>query len=163
MQLPRPARLASWQMHLICWSGGVLWATGICWLLLHYCFRLKGEFGPQANPAEPWMLRLHGLAMVASLLGLGSLLVSHVRKGWHYRHQRLVGGLLAGVLGVLILTGYLLYYVGDEGVRDWISASHWVLRTGLPILFIVHFLRGYRLFRQPPPGKSQSAPRYLEG
>ena len=136
------AKLARWQVQLLSWSGGMLWLTGVAWLLLHYLGRTKGAFGPQADPLEPWMLRLHGLAMIAALLGVGGLLVAHVRKGWGYRRQRVVGTLLAAAVGVLVLTGYLLYYVGNEDLRGWISLGHWLVGVLLPAVFIVHYRRG---------------------
>jgi hypothetical protein len=145
MQHLRTAKLASWQVQLLIWSGAVLWLTGAAWLVLHYFGRIKGAFGPETNPLEPWMLRLHGLAMIASLLGIGGLLVVHVWKGWSYRHQRLIGSVLMGLVGLLVLTGYLLYYVGDEELRNWISAGHWLVGLLLPAVFIVHYRRRQRL------------------
>jgi len=147
MQNRRPAKLARWQVHLLSWSGGLLWLTGGAWLLLHYFYRVKGEFGPEASPFEPWMLRLHGLAMIVSLIAVGGLLVAHVWKGWNYRHQRVMGGLLTGIVCVLVLTGYLLYYVGNEDVREWISAGHWLVGILLPAIFFVHYRRGHRIVR----------------
>ena len=153
MQHLRTAKLARWQIQLLSWSGGALWLTGIAWLLLHYFGRTRGAFGPETNPLEPWMLRFHGLAMVASLLGLGGLLVVHVWKGWSYRHQRLVGTFLLATVGILVVTGYLLYYVGDEELRSWVSLIHWLVGVLLPILFIVHYRRGRWLGRTSPSGK----------
>jgi hypothetical protein len=147
MQHLRTAKLARWQIRLLSWSGGMLWLTGVAWLLLHYFGRIKGEFGPEANPLEPWMLRLHGLAMIVSLLGVGTLLVVHVWKGWGYRYQRLIGFLLLSAVAVLILTGYLLYYVGDEEARSLVSLVHWVVGVLLPVIFLVHYRRGQWLTR----------------
>jgi hypothetical protein len=145
MQHLRTAKLARWQIQLLCWSGGILWLTGAAWLLLHNFGQIKGAFGPETNPLEPWMLRLHGMAMIASLVGVGSLLVVHVWKGWAYPHQKLIGSLLLGIVGVLVLTGYLLYYVGSEEQRNLISLIHWLVGLLLPIIFLVHYRRRNRL------------------
>jgi hypothetical protein len=137
----RTAKLARWQVQLLSISGAVLWLTGAAWLLLHYFGRVQGQFGPQANPLEPWLLRLHGLTMIAALLGVGSLLVVHIRKGWNYRTQRVLGVVLSSAVGLLILSGYLLYYVGDEDLRNWVSIVHWAIGLGAPIAFILHYTR----------------------
>jgi hypothetical protein len=135
------ARLASWQVRTLVISGSILWLTGIAWLLLHHFGQIQGEFGPETNPVEPWMLRIHGLAMIFALMGLGTLLVVHVWKGWSYASQRVLGLVLAGVILVLIATGYLLYYVGDETARSWISVVHWVIGLILPVAFLLHYKR----------------------
>ncbi|MFT3906259.1 MAG: hypothetical protein QM718_08150 [Steroidobacteraceae bacterium] len=141
----KTARLAGWQVRLLCWSGAALWLSGALWLLVHYFGRVQGEFGPEANPAEPWLLRLHGAALLALLLGVGSLLVVHVWRGWAYRQQRWIGLSLLILLGLLVLSGYLLYYAGDEALRAWDSVVHWsVGLVALPV-FVWHYLHGRRL------------------
>lgn len=160
MQNRRPAKLVRWQVQLLIWSGSLLWSTGGIWLFLHHFYRVKGEFGPEANPLEPWMLRLHGLAMIVSLVGVGSLLVAHVWKGWSYRHQRVMGSLMTGIVGILVLSGYLLYYVGNEEVREWISLGHWLVGLLLPAIFILHYRRGHRIVQSTPASarRSEAAP-----
>jgi hypothetical protein len=144
MSAPRTARLARWQVQLLCWSGGILWVTGAAWLLLHHFGQIQGEFGPETNPAEPWLLRLHGAAMVAALLGAGSLLVAHVWRGWSYRNQRVLGMVLTSATILMIGSGYLLYYVGDEDVRAWISIAHWTGGLAALPAFILHYRNGRR-------------------
>jgi hypothetical protein len=141
----KTAKLARWQVRLLCWSGGLLWLSGVAWLLLHDYGQVQGEFGPEANPAEPWMMRLHGAAMIAALLGSGSLLVAHVWRGWTYRSQRVLGLALVIILAVLILTGYLLYYAGDDSLRWWVSAVHWIIGIVVLPLFLVHYYQGRRI------------------
>jgi len=138
----KTAKLARWQVHLLCWSGGLLWLSGVAWLLLHNFWQVHGEFGPEANPAEPWLLRLHGAVLIGALLGGGSLLVVHVWRGWTYRSQRVLGLLLTSLFGILITTGYLLYYVGEENVRPWISLIHWVIGVVALPAFVLHYRRG---------------------
>ncbi len=40
----------------------------------------------------------------------------------------------------MILTGYLLYYLGDEGGRAVVSAIHWVIGLAAPAVYLVHRL-----------------------
>jgi hypothetical protein len=133
------AKLARWHIWLLTSSGAVLWLSGGFWLLLHHYGRVPGDFGLQTNPYEPWMLRLHGLALIPALLGIGGLMVAHIPKGWTYPHQRLAGSALAILLLVLTLTGYLLYYASAQSVRSWSSVIHWGLGLATPLIFIWHY------------------------
>lgn len=136
----RSARLGKWQIWLLAVSGTALWLSGSAWLLLHYYGQLEGEFGLETNPLEPWMLRLHGLALIPALLGFGGLFVVHMPKGWKDRRQRIIGLGLTALVGLLILTGYLLYYLGSEALREWSSLIHWVIGLAVPIIFIWHYV-----------------------
>ena len=89
-------------------SGCLLWLSGGAWLYLHYFRQIEGEFGPEVNPLEPWMMRLHGLVLIPALLALGGLLVAHIPKGWKDVAQRNIGLGLSAVLCLLIISGYLL-------------------------------------------------------
>jgi hypothetical protein len=144
----RTARLAGWQIWLLSLSGGGLWLSGAAWLLLHYYGQQPGSFGPEMNPLEPWMMKLHGLVLIPALLGIGGMLVAHIPKGWAYVHQRAAGIALCAVLAILIASGYMLYYVGDETVRDRTSMAHWVVGLALPAVFLWHYLNGLLVRRK---------------
>lgn len=136
----RSARLARWQILLLTISGGTLWISGAAWLLLHYFGQLQGDFGVETNPLEPWFLRLHGLVLIPALLGFGGLFVVHIPKGWKDTSQRVAGTALTSLVAILILSGYLLYYAGNETLRDWTSLCHWGLGLAVPLVFIWHYL-----------------------
>ncbi|MGA8277186.1 MAG: hypothetical protein WB784_03195 [Rhodanobacteraceae bacterium] len=138
------ARMATWQIWLLCLSGALLWLSGVVWLLLHYFAQTAGEFGPQANPLESWMLRLHGFFLIPLLLGIGGLFIAHIPKGWQQHRQRVAGVILASLLGLLILSGYFLYYLGNESWRSFTSIAHWSIGIALPAVFLWHFIQGHR-------------------
>lgn len=144
----RTARLARWQLWLLTISGSLLWLSGAAWLLLHYFGQAKGEFGPEANPLEPWMMRAHGFVLIPALLGIGGMFVAHIPKGWTHPPQRVAGIALCTLLALLIASGYMLYYVGDDIVRTWTSIVHWSLGLLLPAIFIWHYLNGLRARRR---------------
>lgn len=144
----RSAKLASWQIWLLALSGMGLWLSGCGWLLLHYYGQKQGEFGPEMNPVEPWMIKGHGLFLIPTLLGIGGMFIAHIPKGWAHRHQRIAGVALCAVLAALIASGYMLYYVGDEDLRAWTSLSHWSIGLGLPVVFLWHYLNGLRARRR---------------
>ena len=138
----RTARLASWQIWLLTLSGSGLWLSGAGWLLLHYFGQKAGEFGPEMNPAEPWMMTAHGLFLIPVLMGIGGMFVAHIPKGWPHIRQRVAGIALCAILAVLIISGYLLYYAGDELLREWTSLAHWTIGLALPVVFLWHYLNG---------------------
>ena len=48
---------------------------------------------------------------------------------------------MAGIFAWLILSGYLLYYVGNENARSVVSVLHWGIGIVSPICFGFHRLR----------------------
>lgn len=149
----RSARLAKWQIWLLTLSGSALWLSGGAWLLLHYFGQVEGEFGPETNPLEPWMLRLHGAALIPALLGFGALFVVHIPKGWKDRRQRWIGTGLTALVGLLILSGYLLYYAAGDSFRGWVSLIHWAIGLGVPVIFIWHYVSRTEAQRKRLAGK----------
>src|SRR5258708_21711420 len=85
-------------------------------------------------------MKLHGAFSFASLWLFGLLWGVHVIKGWSGGRRRWSGGTLAGILIGLMLTGYLLYYVGDEDVRDLVSIAHFPVAHALPHLLFMQNL-----------------------
>jgi hypothetical protein len=137
-------RLSTGHRKWIYWSGAALFATGALWLLFHYFVRPHGELDEVGHPLEVWWLRLHGACAMLFLLVLGSLLPIHVRRGWHQRRNLLAGCAVSTVALLLIASGYALYYYGGEDARPWISAFHWVLGLGTPVLLVWHIWLGRR-------------------
>ena len=115
-----------------------LWATGALWLVYHYLLRQPGEFGPETHSLEPWWLRLHGAFAFGTLWSIGLLSASHLLNGWASRRRRWSGSTLLATAIVLSLSGYLLYYAGDEGLRAVTSVLHWGLGLAAPLAFAWH-------------------------
>jgi hypothetical protein len=119
-------------------TGIGVWLTGGLWLIYHYFMVKQGEFGPETNPLEPWWLRLHGAFAFAAMWLFGLLWGIHVTKAWPHKKRRWSGGAMVGVLAWLTISGYLLYYVGDDRVRPVISAMHWIVGLVCPAVFVWH-------------------------
>jgi hypothetical protein len=51
---------------------------------------------------------------------------------------------------LLILSGYFLYYVGDDRSRQIISKTHWILGLLLPLAYLIHRLA--KKIPRPQPG-----------
>jgi len=118
--------------------GAGLWLTGVLWLVYHYFLQRQGAFGPGPHPLEFWWRASHGLFGFAALWTLGLLWGAHVVRAWRTRLHRVSGGLLLAVLGVLAVTGYLLYYVGDDSALSAIAIVHWGIGLALPLAFAAH-------------------------
>ena len=146
-------RLGSWHQGAVYGATAALAVSGIIWLVLHYFLAVPGEYGPQTHPLEPWMLRLHGAAAMAGLVIYGSLLPVHVRRAWSIRRNIALGIALVTIMLLLTVTGYLLYYAGDENTRPVISAAHWILGLVVPALLVWHVVSGRTRNRvgEPPP------------
>ena len=115
-----------------------VWISGTLWLVLHHFFPKQGEFGPETNPMEPWFLKAHGAFALASIWIFGLLWNAHISKLWPSTRRRLSGSLIIGVIVCLTLTGYLLYYVGEDKPRSVISVLHWGIGLASPIFFAWH-------------------------
>lgn len=131
-------RRRRWALYIV---GTGVWLTGGLWLLFHYFLVKQGEFGPTANPLEPWWLKLHGAFAFAAVWMFGLLWGIHIAKLWPQIKRRWSGSLLTAVFVLLILSGYLLYYVGDDRIRPEISAVHWIVGLACPIFFVWHRLK----------------------
>ena len=135
-------RLSSRHRQWIYWTSALLFGSGALWLICHYFVRIEGEFGPAPHPLESWALRVHGAAAMLALVVAGSLVPIHVRRAWHQRRNLLPGILLAGVLLLLAVSGYALYYFAGEEARPVISMLHWGVGLGVPALLVWHIAAG---------------------
>jgi hypothetical protein len=140
-----PVRLPR-SRHIAVYAIGIgVWLSGGLWLLFHYFVVHPGPFGPTSSPLEPWWLKLHGAFAFAAIWLFGLLWGVHIVAGWSGWRRRGTGGLMVAILGWLILSGYLLYYLGDETVRPLISLLHWVIGLAVPVAFTAH-----RVFEKSP-------------
>ena len=144
VRLGRPTRSALY------FVGIGVWLSGGLWLLFHYFLGRQGDFGPVENPLTPWWLRLHGAFAFAAIWIFGLLWGTHVAGAWPRKRRRWSGGVLAGVFLFLIVSGYLLYYLGDDRIRPVVSVLHWGIGLICPAFFFVHRLRLQKQ-RRPNP------------
>jgi hypothetical protein len=114
-------------------TSAALFVTGVAWTLLHY---LDGSLGGQSM-----LMKLHGgLAMIALVL-LGMLLAKHVPAGWRTGANKRSGISMLGASALLAISGYLLYYAGDEAVRAFASYFHTGIGLAIPIVLGLHVWR----------------------
>jgi hypothetical protein len=126
-------RLATLQRRLLYSALGLLLATGSYWALIRY-------FGAPPWLSEPLLMKIHGGAAMAALVLIGGLVPGHIAVGWALRRSRPSGTTLLAICGLLAVTGFLLYYTGDEAARDASSYVHLALGIFLPIALGVHLI-----------------------
>ncbi len=126
---------------------GVLWLSGAIWLPVHYFLRQHGPFGDMPNPAEHWLIVAHGAGAFAALWLGGWLWRGHVTPWRRSGTRRRSGDALLWVGGVLIASGYLLYYAPGDSLRNGISIMHWSVGLTSVVAILVHRARSgrYRL------------------
>lgn len=130
-------RLSPPHKRALHYTVGLLWLSGCLWLVLHYFLRQPGEFGITPHPMEKWMLRLHGLMLLAALVAIGSIIPGHARA-WLVRRQRRTGLFMMGIFLWLTVTGYALYYFAGEHNEAWLPLLHWGVGLPLPLALVAH-------------------------
>lgn len=124
-----------------------LFLSGAGWWVLHRWCQAETEFGPQPQPAQRWLIQVHGAAALLALVIVGTLVPLHMKRGWRARLNRPNGIMLVSVVAALTLTGYALYYAGSESLRAVASFTHTVLGLGFPAALFWHIVRGRRARR----------------
>lgn len=135
---PHPNRLPRWLHRLLLISGSLLLLSGLGWELLHDTLGAGSEVFALPHPGEAWLMRLHGLALLAFILALGGLGPVHVPRGWRERRKRRTGPVLIGLALLLIASGYALsYLVGDE-TRRAVGLTHTAFGVTMALLLLWH-------------------------
>ncbi len=124
--------------------GVLIFVSGLGWLWDHYLFAGSADFWEAHAAFEPWWLRLHGAAAMAGLAALGSLLPGHIARAWRSRTNYRSGLLMLSIAVLLVVTGYGLYYAGNEETRPWISMVHWLVGVVAVAGLLVHVRLGKR-------------------
>ncbi len=126
-------------------AGSLLLLSGVGWLVGHYFLRAPGAFGAAPHPSEAWWMRLHGAAVIVFLVVFGALLPGHVVQNWRHRMNRYSGLSVITVVVLLALSGYGLYYLVDERLRNLTSTLHWLLGLSALLVLVLHVILGKRM------------------
>jgi hypothetical protein len=141
-------RLAASLRYALYAAAVLLLLSGALWLAVRYGTAL----GPRERRLLAVSMRIHGAATMAMLVLAGCAVALHAPAGWRERRNMTSGTALGGVLLLLTLTGYLLYYVGDDAPRAIASAVHWIAGIAAAAALVWHVAEARRAAagRTPP-------------
>lgn len=131
--------LPAWQRRTLVASAGSLLVSGLAWLPLHHL--LGPGAGALPTPLEPWLMRWHGLAMLAGLFALGAVSAAHVPRGWRLGRHRRSGAVLLGAWALLAATGWALSYLASEEWRAGLGLAHAAIGIAAFTVGVVHAWR----------------------
>ena len=120
---------------------GLLFLSGGVWLVVYYLTG-TGDFDGPYSILLPWLLRIHGAAAMASLVVLGVLIPLHMQRGWEEGRNRGTALVMITLCLSMIVSGYGLYYCGDEKLRSWLSGFHSIAGGSLPLVLLWHIVSG---------------------
>lgn len=133
-------RLSPRRRWLVYGVFAALLVTGLAWLVLH--FLDDGSEG--GTLALAWSMKLHGAAAMAVLYLFGMLWAPHIRNAWMRKRNRLAGALLGSLALMLVVTGYALYYVNGQLLRQSAEYLHWSAGLLSCVALWVHIAVGRR-------------------
>lgn len=131
-----PNPLRPWLRRLLRAAAGSLLVSGLAWIPVHYLYGAGA--GELPSPAEPWLMRWHGLAVLGMLWALGAISAAHAPRGWAMGRQRLTGAALLGGWAVLAGSGFALSYLVPEAWRPGVGLAHAAAGTAVFALGAVH-------------------------
>lgn len=129
--------LPRWQKRLLDRTLLALALSGVAWLAVHYLYG-GGRADMLPHPAEPWLMRVHGLAGFLALFVLGSISALHVPRGWR-RGIRVRSALVVlAAWGLTLFSAYLLYYFPSEALHPFIGWGHAGVALALWLAIFAH-------------------------
>ena len=131
--MPRAQRLA------VYWIVGTLWLSGCAWLCLDWLFARRGLFGATPHPLQAPLLSVHGIVAILSMYLFGWIGSRHVLYWWPARLRRLGGALLAATIGLLAVSGFLLFFLSDDDAQRVASVAHEILGIVVSVFAIQHW------------------------
>ncbi len=118
----------------------VLWLSGALWLIAHYVFPAHNEFGVLPNRFEAPLMRVHGLIAVVAVFLFGWVIAGHVLSRWSAAANRRSGLGLMGCAGLLVVSGYALYYA-TGALHESAGVLHEWLGVAAIAVALAHWLR----------------------
>lgn len=137
-------RIERWHRRTIYSVLTLLALSGLVWLLARYWLRPVGQFGETIHPLEPLSMKVHGAAAMLTLFFLGSLMNAHIRRAIKAGRNLAAGWSVIAAMLLLIVSGYVLYYLAGESDRPVWSFLHWILGLFGVAAFVVHIVTGRR-------------------
>jgi len=117
--------------------------SGLAWMAAHF-LAVRWLAEAAARRMEVTSLRVHGASAMLALVAFGALLQAHILRGLRQFRNRTTGIVLFASVVALTVTGWGLYYLGDEVAREWTSDLHMAAGIAAALAFAAHRPRGPR-------------------
>jgi hypothetical protein len=119
--------MAPWQRRTVLAAAWGLLLSGLLWLPFHHVWGAGA--GELPHPLELWLMRWHGLSVLAALFAAGTVASGHAQRGWHLRRKRGSGAAMWALGAFVAGSGYALSYVVPEAWRPATGWAHAVVGT----------------------------------
>ena len=116
----------------------VSFISGCLFFILNTWVMVDGEFGPEKHPAQFMSLKIHGISAFGLMVLYGAFLGAHAFLGWRTKKSRNTGIGLTTVIGLQIITAYLLYYVASDLYREIAMWLHLGVGLSIPLWLTLH-------------------------
>ncbi len=131
-------KLTKIQRFLTHLSFFALFCSGLVWVVFNFLLDSSNPF----RFLNLWSLKIHGFFAFVFLISFGMILSTHISFNLRVKKNRRPSGIILTIIFcLLIISGYLLYYSGDEMIRNFSSYFHLILGFATLPVFIVHFLK----------------------
>ena len=144
-RMPRRQRLMVYAV------SGVLWVSGLLWLVLDQFFTRQEQFGRTPHPLESPLLLIHGVVAILAMYALGWISARHVVRWWTEDQRRLSGSVFTAVLLVLTLSGFALFFLSSDESQRITRVIHELLGLGITLLAVQHWFFRRRAASTPEP------------
>jgi hypothetical protein len=129
--MSRLGKMPNWQRTFVI-SGMLACSLSGCLYLFGHEFQIQRSFLGSHK-----VLAIHGVTAILGAIGLGSVLPFHLKAGLKSGQQLVSGFGQLILLGVLLITGALLYY-GPATFREELIQTHWLLGILFFAIFLFH-------------------------
>lgn len=118
--------------------------SGSLFFILKTWFLIEGDFGLEKHPWQYPLLKIHAASAFILMLLYGALWASHIQFGWRTKRSRKSGSAMVLVVGLQIVTAYLLYYLSNQTMRVITEYVHLFVGLTLPVTLALHIYLGRR-------------------
>jgi hypothetical protein len=88
---------------------------------------------------EPPVLLIHGVVAILGMYVLGWVSIRHVVRWWQGGLRRVSGASLSTCLVLLVVTGFALFFVSDDGSQHAAALSHDVFGVIVTVFGVQHW------------------------
>jgi hypothetical protein len=88
---------------------------------------------------------MHGIIAILSMYLFGWITARHVMRWWPAGMRRVSGGGLAAFIAILIVSGFALFFLTDDGWIRYSAVSHEVLGLAVTVFAIRHWIYRRRI------------------